>query len=446
VKELSALLEAGYRVHVVACKFLQWANKADTKIATADCSWSWVRFGPLANRPAWFWQQLRHKGARFVARPIVDILSLPRLYHDALHPASSNLVAAARKIPAKLYIAHNLAALPAAVEAARLHGGRCGFDAEDFHRGEFAETSYPFLQQRLVERLEQHFIPRCAYVTAASDGIGAAYADALDIPRPVTILNVFPKSDAEYPLDKTHRVQEKPNGITSVYWFSQTIGPGRGLEDMVRALGELPVSHCLSIRGQWSAGFRETLMNLAGDHNVADQIRHLPPAPPEEMIARAACHDIGLASEQATCLNRDICVTNKIFTYLLARIPSVVTNTRGQTAIARRFPDVTRIVQIGDHAGLSDAIQQLHAQRPEQDAALRKAANALCWDREKDRFLTIVREQLERPVDSRRWLRGRNLFDLLAERTTRRLTDHGSIASKVAGASFANSSREAHKK
>ena len=48
----------------------------------------------------------------------------------------AGLHAAACAVPADLYIAHYVAALPAAGAAAQRHGALLGFDAEDFHSGE----------------------------------------------------------------------------------------------------------------------------------------------------------------------------------------------------------------------------------------------------------------------------------------------------------------------
>ena len=44
-----------------------------------------------------------------------------------------------------------------------------------------------------------------------------------------------------------------------VYWFSQTFGPGRGLEDAIVALGRTPVRAQLSLRGRPQAGYLDAL-------------------------------------------------------------------------------------------------------------------------------------------------------------------------------------------
>ena len=106
----------------------------------------------------------------------------------------NELASTAAAEPADLYIAHNLQARPAAVRAARRHGGRVGFDAEDFHRGEFPDTDAS-LQKKLTVAVEEAYIPACDHLTAACEGIAAAYAETLGIDKQTVILNVFPLTE-----------------------------------------------------------------------------------------------------------------------------------------------------------------------------------------------------------------------------------------------------------
>ena len=57
----------------------------------------------------------------------------------AFSPFTGPLTAAAKRVPADLYIAHYPAALPAAAIAARRHGALYAFDAEDFHLGDLPD-------------------------------------------------------------------------------------------------------------------------------------------------------------------------------------------------------------------------------------------------------------------------------------------------------------------
>ena len=251
VKEADALVEVGYEVHVVACKFLSWADEADDQFRDRSWTISWTRFGEMAPPLQRQFQRARKKLAMEMGRR----LGFPQTLNvRALHYVIPELARSASRYSADLYIAHNLGALPAAYAAARKHRARLGFDAEDYHRGEYPDGDNSLARQ-VTMRVEERYIASSDYVTAASDGIAEAYSRALGIALPTAILNVFPLSEREVLLSGEERVLEKPDGLRSLYWFSQTIGPGRGLEEVVRALPALEEDIVLSLRGDWATGY-----------------------------------------------------------------------------------------------------------------------------------------------------------------------------------------------
>jgi glycosyltransferase involved in cell wall biosynthesis len=295
----------------------------------------------------------------------------------------------AYKHPADLYIAHNLQALPVAVAAAEKHNARLGFDAEDFHSGMRTYDEPPSLREKIVEDMEQAYLPECDYLTAASPGIAEAYAEKYAIPEPTPILNVFSlreRPDAFRPTDD--------KAPLTLYWFSQTIGPKRGLEDIVQALARLPGRDIeLHLRGTWqNAGYRRDLHDLAGP--AANRIVSHDPAPPDEMISRSSQYDIGLALEQPVKKNREICLTNKIFTYLLAGNAVVATATAGQSRLMQSIDDAGFVYEPGDVDALVRILEKWTENRTAVDNCRRNAwtygEETYNWDTEKKKFLGVV--------------------------------------------------------
>jgi len=392
VKEADALDKAGYDVQVVASKYQEWADEADTAFEDRNWSIHWLHYGPMASRPRDLWQRVRRRASK----ELVEIFGArPGLTERAFHYTIPELTRATRGVPADLYIAHNLAALPAAYRAAQEHNAALGFDAEDFHRGELPDTPENALERRITADLEERYIPRCEYVTAASEGIGMAYADMLDIEPPTTILNVFPWSEREHNVPNAALATEVPDGKRSLYWFSQTIGADRGLEDALRALPALPEDVILSLRGQWSPGYEETFRGQAEQLGVADRVRHLDLVPPDELVPRSAQHDVGLALEQPlVSTNRKICVTNKLFTYLLAGVPFVATDTPGQRPLVEDLSEVARLYAPGEVEAFSEHVANLLAASELREKALRAARQRYCWEVEQSTFLQVVHDVL----------------------------------------------------
>ena len=173
VKEADALSEAGYEVRLIGAQWADWADAADERLL-AGRPWKGevIRWKRSAAPARFWWTRGRHHAARAA-------LSWPGLKKAALPAAvgrvTPELTARARQIRADLYIAHNLGALPAAAAAARRWGSRLGFDAEDFHSGQFAPGDRS-ASWRATRDAEARWIPACDYVTAAAPGIAVPVA------------------------------------------------------------------------------------------------------------------------------------------------------------------------------------------------------------------------------------------------------------------------------
>ena len=385
VKEADALSNAGYEVHVIGAHWADWADRTDVTLL-ANKRWTtdiidWRR----NTAPTVFWKtRLRHFAARSAVRA--------GLRSDALHDAAASrvtpeLARAATTWPADLYVAHNLGALPAAAEAAAAASARLGFDAEDFHEGQWAKDDPRRGQTRAIE---ERYLPVCDYVTASSPGIAEVYA-RLVRRKPEVLLNVFPLAErppAPWPLQR---------GPLQLYWFSQTIGPARGLEQAVAALAEFPDGSAeLHLRGACPPVYRQEIDALAKRLKVhANRIIWHPPAAPDEMVRLAAHHAVGLALETGETVNADLALGNKVFTYLLAGVPVIATTTSAHRELAKDCGAAMRLVAPHDGAALAATIRQW-IDSPIELAAARESAWQLGserfnWDREQRALLEVVR-------------------------------------------------------
>jgi glycosyltransferase involved in cell wall biosynthesis len=392
VKEADALHEAGYVVRVVAGDVTPSARPLDNTIS-AKAPWPVVKVA-LGPRPIYLGRRIRQE----LARKMIAIGDggLPRVIW-AHSPITQKLARAAAAQPADLYIGHYIAALPAAASAARQHGARLGFDAEDDHVGELIDGPKTRLEIDLRQRIEGHFLAQCQHRTAASPDIAAAYHRRYGISM-MPILNVFPLSSA--PRVPYFGRSCKNNSTLSIYWFSQTIGPGRGLEQILVAMTRMRSHARLSVRGSDSVGYSTRLKAIAAELNVKDKLEFLPSAPPDEMVRLAAQYDVGLASEIGTPPSRAVCLTNKIFTYLLAGIPVLLSDTPAQRRIAQQLgaaawlteiDNPEKIAQVLDHLAMNDA-----ALSDAKREAWSQGQTRFNWDKEKQGFLQSIEQTLAR--------------------------------------------------
>lgn len=390
VKEADALHEAGFAVRVVAGDMTPGVRSLDHTIL-ARALWPVTKIG-LGARPFY----LAHRLSQEFAKKVSARTSGIRWAVWAHSPMVGSLATAAAAERADLYIGHYLAGLPAAAWAARYHGSSLGFDAEDDHLGELDDTPQNRLEIDIRRKIEAHYLPQCQHLSAASPGIARAYHHRYGVTM-VPILNVFPRTQAVR--EPAVRNAVNHGGALSVYWFSQTIGPGRGLELFINAMGKMRGRATLTIRGSDFIGYSTRLKALANKAGVAEAIQFLPSAPPDEMARLAGEHDVGLASELPTPPNHAICLSNKIFTYLLAGIPVLLSDTPAQRELKAELGEAARLVDLADLEQTAAAIDNWALDASALLAAKNKARQLsqtrFNWDIEKELLLQCVRRILQ---------------------------------------------------
>jgi glycosyltransferase involved in cell wall biosynthesis len=392
VKEADALCAAGYQVRVVAGDSMAAVRPLDdTILATAP--WAWVRVG-LGSKVTYLSRRFRQELAQRIAQKgWIPNLAIAMWAHN---PMSMSLATAAAAEPADLYIAHCLAALPAAAIAAQKHNARLGFDAEDYHTGELADTPKNQVEMSIRDRIERTLLPNCQHLTAASPMIAQAYAKRYGVIME-PILNVFPLSEA--PASSAPQPSGRIGTEPSLYWFSQTIGGGRGLEAIVQAMGQMQTRVRFHLRGMPASGYQDKLMQLAKSVGVDDRVHFLLSESPTEMCRLAALHDFGLSIEPGRDINNSICLGNKIFTYLLAGLPVVLSKTPAQVALAQQLGKAAILVDIYSPSDIATTLDTLIAD-PIRLVQARRVAWKLGqeqfnWDVEQQKFLRSVESVLQ---------------------------------------------------
>jgi glycosyltransferase involved in cell wall biosynthesis len=386
VKEADALVEAGYDVRVVAGDVVPWVRERDaTVFSRARWRYSLVGSGSRLH------YTLRRARRLLASKTLAVGFKAVRIAVAAHSTMTSQLAIAAASESADLYIAHYTAAVPAAAAAARRYKTAFAFDAEDYHLGEFSEDDPA---RRAIQVIEETYLPQCAYTTAASPRIAEAYSSTYGITRPTVVLNVFPLSHA--PIGATSAGTTVPG--PSVYWFSQTIGPDRGLETAVAALGLARSRPHLFLRGAKAVGFSEQLTELALKNGVEGRVHILEPEAPADMERLAGAYDIGLVSETGRVENRRIALTNKLFSFVLAGIPIVASAIPAHCDLANALGPALALYDPDSPEQLASAVDGLllgqdrlaHA----RSEAWHLGQNRYNWERERVTLVAAVERAL----------------------------------------------------
>ncbi|WP_133555112.1 glycosyltransferase family protein [Pedobacter duraquae] len=386
VKEADSLSEAGFQVTLIYAYWTAWATYHD-EMLLKNKSWKAIRVGgdPLHQKWTYLFSRLFFRISRLYAS------FLPTKYAQARSTAF--LIKEAKALKADLYIAHNLGALPAAFEAAKKHNSLFGFDAEDFHR---QETNTTVLSREYLtkKQLEDKYLPKTAQLTTSSPQIAALYKTLYPQLHPVTLLNTFQRSLIPAEPRDTADLPVK------LFWFSQTIGSNRGLENIIQSLGLLPKdSFELHLMGKVNPEYQASLYKQADDANIPyTKIKIHDVVAPEDIFRIAQQFDIGIASEPGFSVNNENALSNKFFTYLQCGLVMIASDTVAQKSFFEQHTTIGKLYQKDNSLHLSEVIQSyiadLEALNNTKKNNYMLGQELVNWETEHKKFITCIRQTL----------------------------------------------------
>jgi glycosyltransferase involved in cell wall biosynthesis len=353
VKEADALAELGHEVEVVGAIYNQ-PSKELIDAALAGKKWKHIpvidltdgKIGPRLKSLALRSQsKLSHfkKKLRGSDSPI------------QLGFVARKLYATASALNADLYVAHLEQALW--VGAKLLSQGRAvALDVEDWYSEDGLPEDRAKRPIHLMKVCEKLLLRGACYSTTTSQALASALARTYDCPPPAVVYNSFPIED-RHALDGKV-LDRKRSDTPSLTWFSQTIGPGRGLEELLAVLPRLRHRLEVHLRGSPRSGFQDHLLN-AVPKCLRAQIHFHPRVAQKDLLSRLSEHDIGYCGELSDCLSRDLTITNKMFEYMRAGLALVASDTTGQSEVAAAVPDAVSLFRQRDPESLTRTLDAL---------------------------------------------------------------------------------------
>jgi hypothetical protein len=345
-READALANAGHAVTVIGVSFDRWQAEMDAQMLQSRL-WNYraaadLRGLSLRSRFRWQWARLRFRLGKMNLRR--GWWSDPH----ALGYSTGALLHAARDEKADLTLLHLEAALWVGT-CLRREGFRIGVDVEDW----YSEDRLPQSSENEIQflrRLEREVLHRAAHTTTTSQAMASALSSAFEVPPPEIIYNSDPSTPNVYPVPQV--------GPLRLLWFSQTVGRGRGLEDLFMVLPLLQGDWSLEIRGRCSSEMRAWLENQIPSV-LRERVRIEPPVPPNllgELISR---NEVGLALDFPWCRNKDLTISNKIIQYLQAGLTVVAASTAGAREVKSAMPEAVSLYVAGECRELAGILNTL---------------------------------------------------------------------------------------
>ena len=347
-KEASALRDAGYAVHVIGmCDDasgdpVEWDGIDVTRIHVGAPRSLRVRY-------AAFWRQAYRR--LLTAAP------------DAIH-------------------AHDLDVLAPAWLAARRLNVPIIHDAHELWVELPSLVGRPHV--RLVwSLLARALVPWCDAAITVSGGIADEMWSRYGV-RATLLRNVPLAGDDVAPAPLRERLGI-PADATLVL-FQGGLLPGVGIDRAIAAMDYLPTAHLIIIG---DGPLRDEIRRMASASPSRERVHVLPAVPFSELRPVTCACDVGVHLGTSRGLNVQFGLPNKLFDYIAAGIPSVVTDWPEQGGVVRSY-EVGRVVPIDASAEeIARTIEDAVTDSDRFRANCRAAARELVWERESRRLLDV---------------------------------------------------------
>jgi glycosyltransferase involved in cell wall biosynthesis len=278
------------------------------------------------------------------------------------------------KSEVEVFVSNDLDTLPANFLASRIRRKPLIYDSHEYF------TEVPELIGRPVVKaiwtwLEKILVPRVDVAYTVCDSIAEVYRDLYKVDFKV-VRNLPVCSQLENP-----EHQEKSEDQLKIILYQGALNLGRGVGTAIRAMQYL----------------EEVELWLAGDGDLTSQLKELVVEmklePKVKFLGRLPLHqlrevtrqaDLGISLEEDLGLNYRFALPNKLFDYIQAGVPVLVSNLPEMRRIVERY-QVGVIAETYQWKAVSELMKTaLFDQEKRQvwNQNLPKAAKELCWENE----------------------------------------------------------------
>ena len=238
------------------------------------------------------------------------------------------------------------------------------------------------LTKKCWQFIEKKILPKIKYAYTVSESISNYYRDKYGIEMSVV-------RNLPYYREPSSFKKGKNDDFTVIY--QGALNMGRGIELVIKAMKYLE-KHKLLLVGD--GDITGELKKLAQTENASDKIIFTGRVPHEDLMNYTTNADLGISLEEDMGLNYRFALPNKLFNYIQARIPVLVSDLPEMAKIVKQF-NIGEILYDREPQNLADVItgmRKSHDKRKLWADNLDIAAKDLCWEKEEKKLMDIYKK------------------------------------------------------
>lgn len=259
------------------------------------------------------------------------------------------------------------------------------FDSHE-HFTEVPELKYNRFAKWFWKRIERRILPNLKNVITVCNPIADYFKKEYGVDA--VIVRNFPKADSIKKV-KTKEDLNMPDKPILV-WQGGGCNIERGMEELVESMQW--VDAYLYVIGDGDV--YDNLKTLAVEFGVRNKISFVPRIPFDDMMQYTFNADIGLSLDKDTNQNYAMSLPNKLFEYIHAEIPIIITPLSEIKHILEAF-NICDFLNNHNPKNIAEQINSLLNDKERRDLYVencKKAKQQFCWEEEQKKILDLLNE------------------------------------------------------
>jgi glycosyltransferase involved in cell wall biosynthesis len=255
----------------------------------------------------------------------------------------------------------------------------------DCHEYQTEIKSMKGFKQTLARWLERKLIKYTDITLTVSNAIAEEYVRLYGVEKPRLVLNTPPYKQVEK--SDVYRQKFKIDSKASIFLYQGGISAGRGIEVTLEAFKTLPDNLVIVFMGY---GELTPLVEEAATQY--QNIFYHPAVSPSVLLEHTAAADYGICFIDNICLNYYYCLPNKMFEFMMAGLPVIVSDLPEMKRIVEQYK-VGLVADNSDPQALRDAVTSIHKlDKQETMANLEKVKKEFNWEQQEKTLLKAYSE------------------------------------------------------
>jgi glycosyltransferase involved in cell wall biosynthesis len=270
-----------------------------------------------------------------------------------------------------LLLANDLDTLPANFLASKIKNKALVYDSHEYYT-EVPELIDRPIVKKVWEWLESKMLPNIKTAYTVCNSIAEIYSEKYDTPFKV-VRNI--------PVSSKNSFKKNNENAEKIILYQGAVNIGRGLKQAILAMKYVDNAK-LVVAGD--GDIKAELEDFAINENLQNKVEFVGRLTIEELIKLTPQADLGLSIEEDLGLNYRFALPNKLFDYIQAQVPVLITNLPEMAAIVNKYKigEITDSLEPRYLSGkITDALHNIE-KRNLWNANLVAAAKELTWENE----------------------------------------------------------------